>query len=114
MMSRRQEESKRGPGGTVHGDRRGWGPCEVQGGCAKTGPGVRELQGWGSQGRGWAPLETPLGEQCLGSSIHTLLLPRMQETCEEEDGKTRLNKLGVNLTSAMVMPSQGLPCPASP
>lgn len=55
---------------------------------------MRELQGWGCQDRGWAPLETPLGEQCLGSSIHTLLLPRTQETHEKENWKTRLNKLG--------------------
>lgn len=86
MMSRRQEESKRGPGGTVHGDRRGWGPCGVQRGYTKTGARLCErVAGLGVPGQGLGTPGAPLGEQCLGYSIRTLLLPRVQETCEEED-----------------------------
>lgn len=43
-MSRRQEESKWGPGGTAHGDRSSWGPCMDWGGYAEPEAVVGETQ----------------------------------------------------------------------
>lgn len=51
----------------------------------RQGLGCERAAGLGIPGQELGTLGDPLGEQCLGSSIRILLLPRMWETCEEED-----------------------------
>lgn len=51
----------------------------------RQGLGCERVAGLGVPGQGLGTPGAPLGEQCLGYSIRTLLLPRVQETCEEED-----------------------------